>query len=200
MSTTRTIRVLGIAASPRRDGNSTALLRAALGGAEAAGASSATIRVNDLLFKGCQGCPSCAPETCRQHDDFGPVLAALSLADVWLLASPVYFDGVSAQLKLFYDRLYWFRRQGTEVRPRLRGARRAGIIITYEDDENPFYLEMAGRLGSYFPGFGDFPPAEVLAAPGLGPPGAAAADPDLLGRAAALGGKLVAELAAIGGD
>ncbi len=37
MSTTRTIRVLGIAASPRRDGNSTALLRAALGGAEAAG-------------------------------------------------------------------------------------------------------------------------------------------------------------------
>ena len=188
------VRVLGIAASPRRDGNSTALLRAALEGAEAAGASASIIRINDLLFKGCQGCPSCPPESCRQHDGLAPVLAALELADVWILASPVYFDGVSGQLKTFYDRLYWFRRQGTEIRPRLSGHRRAAIIITYEDPENASYLEMAGRLASYFPGFGRFPPAEVLAASGLGPPGAAAADRGLLQRAAALGKRLIADL------
>jgi multimeric flavodoxin WrbA len=49
----RAIRVLGIAASPRRNGNSSTLLRAALGGASAAGAESA-IRLNDLTCKGCQ--------------------------------------------------------------------------------------------------------------------------------------------------
>jgi multimeric flavodoxin WrbA len=191
---TRAIRVLGIAASPRRNGNSSTLLRAALDGAGAAGAESTIIRINDLTFKGCQACASCPDGTCRQHDAFAPVLAALQLADVWLLASPVYFDGVSGQLKTFYDRLYWFRRQGTEIKPRLAGKRRAAVLITYEDPENAHYLEMARRLASYFPGFGDFPAAEVLAFPGLGPANAASANPELLERAASLGRKLVAEL------
>jgi multimeric flavodoxin WrbA len=122
------------------------------------------------------------------------VLAALQLADVWLLASPVYFDGVSGQLKTFYGRLYWFRRQGTEIKPRLAGRRRAAILITYEDPENAHYLEMARRLASYFPGFGDVPAAEVLSFSRLGPAHAASASQEMLEKAAFLGRKLVTEL------
>jgi multimeric flavodoxin WrbA len=191
---TARIGVLGIAGSPRRHGNSTTLLRAALGGATEAGATTALVRLYDVDFRGCQACPACPAEGCRQRDGFQPVLAALSLASVWMFASPVYFDGVSGPLKCAYDRLYWFRRQGTEIVPRLQGPRRAALLLTYEDPENPYYTAMAERLGQYFPGFGEFPPAEVLGFPDLGPPSAAARQPELLERATELGRRLVGEI------
>jgi multimeric flavodoxin WrbA len=189
-----TIRALGIAASPRRNGNSSTLLRAALDGASAAGAESAIIRINDLTFKGCQACVSCPEGSCRQHDALAPVLAALQLADVWIFASPVYFDGLAGQLKTFYDRLYWFRRQGTEIKPRLKGKRRAALLFTYEDPENDYYREMARRLVQYVPGFGDFAHAEILAFSGLGPAQAVADKTDMLDKASSLGQRLVDEL------
>ncbi len=187
-------RVLGIAASPRRNGNSTTLLRAALQGARAAGAESSIVRLNDLSFKGCQACVSCPDGACRQHDALTPVLAALQMADVWVLATPVYFDGIAGQLKSFYDRLYWFRRQGTEIKPRLQGHRRAALLLTYEDPENEHYREMARRIVQYLPSFGPFAPAEVLCFPNLGPADAAAGKPALLDQAGALGRRLIDEL------
>jgi hypothetical protein len=191
---TARVGTLGVAGSPRRNGNSTTLLRAALDGAAEAGSTTALVRLYDLEFRGCQACPACPAESCRQRDGLVPVLAALTLAPIWIFASPVYFDGVSGPLKCAYDRLYWFRRQGAEIVPRLGGRRRAALLLTYEDPENPYYTEMARRLGDYFPGFGEFAPAEVLAFPGLGPPGAAAARPELLARARELGRRLVADL------
>jgi multimeric flavodoxin WrbA len=188
-------RAIGIAGSPRRHGNSTTLLRAALAGAAAAGAETALIRLDELTFRGCRACVSCAPDGCRQRDSMAAVHAALTLADVWLLASPVYFDGVCGPFKTFYDRLYWFRRQGTEVKPRLTGRRRAALLLTYEDTELAYYREMGEHLAQYFPGFGDFAPAEVLAYSDLGPADAAAARPDYVDRAHALGARLVAEVA-----
>src|SRR5512140_505045 len=124
---------LGIAGSPRRNGNSPALLRSALQGAAEAGSTTALLRLYDLDFRGCLGCSACPPESCRQRDGFQPVLAALALAPIWIFASPIYFDGVSGPLKCAYDRLYWFRRQGTEIVPRLGGPRRAALLLTYED-------------------------------------------------------------------
>src|SRR5512138_572916 len=163
------IRAVGIAASPRRNGNSTTLLRAALQGAADAGAETAVIRLNDLTFKGCQACVSCPEGACRQHDALNPVLAALQMADVWLFATPVYFDGLAGPRKTFFDRLYWFRRQGTAIKPRLQGQRRAALLLTYEDPENDFYREMGRRIVQYVPSFGDFAPPEVLSFSSLGP-------------------------------
>ncbi len=122
------------------------------------------------------------------------VHAALTLADVWLLSSPVYFDGVTGLLKTFYDRLYWFRRQGTHVTPRLRGPRRAAILLAYEDPRNEYYAVMAQKLADYFPGFGDFAPGRVLAFPELGQADAALQRPDYLEAARALGAELTGEI------
>jgi multimeric flavodoxin WrbA len=49
------ITVIGIAGSPRRNGNSTTLLSSVLKGAESKGARTETVHLNDLLYKGCQG-------------------------------------------------------------------------------------------------------------------------------------------------
>jgi multimeric flavodoxin WrbA len=190
----RPVRALGVAGSPRRNGNSTTLLKAALAGAAEAGAETSLIRLDELSLRGCRGCDSCPDDGCRQRDGFGGVHAALALAELWLFAAPIYFDAVSGPFKTFYDRLYWFRRQGTLVKPRLIGPRRGGIIVTYEDAQSAFYEETARRLAHYLPGFGDFESGRVLACSGLGPVGAVRNRPEYLEAARQLGVELTREI------
>jgi multimeric flavodoxin WrbA len=76
-----------------------------------------SIRLNYLNIIPCQACgidPS--PLPCVYKDDLYPVLQSLMQADMVLVASPVYFDTVSAQTKLFIDRTNCFRP------PRLRNG------------------------------------------------------------------------------
>jgi multimeric flavodoxin WrbA len=190
----RPFRALGIAGSLRRNGNSTTLLKAALTGAQGAGAEAALVRLDELSLRGCRGCDSCPEDGCRQRDGFAAVHASLALADVWLFAAPVYFDGLSGTFKTFFDRLYWFRRHGAEVKPRLGGRRRGAMIVTYEDPRNALYEQMAQRLVNYLPGFGGFAPGRVLACSGLGPVGAARNRPDYVEAARALGAQLTQEV------
>jgi hypothetical protein len=90
--------------------------------------------------------------------------------------------------------LYWFRRQGTTIKPRLQGQRLAALLLTYEDPDNDHYPEMAGRIMQYVPSFGDFAPPEILSFSGLGPTEGASTKPDLIDKARALGKRLVDEL------
>ena len=183
------MKVIGIAGSPRRAGNSSTLLQAALRGAASAGAETASVHLNDLIYRGCQACERCAPEgECVIHDGLTPVFAALRLADVWLLASPIYRDGLSGQFKSFFDRC-----AAWEGKNRLSGKRRAAIIVTYMDKERDDYRHVAETVPFYLGWMGDFSDVEVLVGAELGPVGAAAARPDLIARAEALGKKLVRE-------
>jgi multimeric flavodoxin WrbA len=181
------VKAIGIAGSPRREGNSTMLLDAALKGAASAGAGVALIRLNDLTFRGCQACDPCAPDgDCILKDDLIPVFAALRLADVWILASPIYRDGLSGQFKSFFDRCCCWEGQN-----RLPGRRRAAMIVTYADKERDDYRKVAETVPFYLSWMGDFGDVEVMAAAELGPAGAVSARPDLLAKAEALGRSLV---------
>ena len=185
------IEVIGIAGSPRRKGNSATLLGEALQGAEDSGAQTRSIYLNGLTFRGCQACDQCASTgECALHDDLTPHYLALRNADVWILASPVYFDGVSGQTKLFFDRCHCLAMDAGK----LIGKRRAAIILTYEDRPRDDYQRMIQALADYFPWFGDFGEARLLVEGRLGPPGAASQQPDLLERSRELGRQLVSEL------
>jgi multimeric flavodoxin WrbA len=186
---------VGIAGSPRRKGNSTALLHAVLDGVAAAGATTEVIHLNDLSFRGCQGCDRCAPAGCCTVDDaLTPVLRALSLGDIWVLASPVYFDGVSGQMKTFFDRLHWLTIEEGKLKPRLRGSRCAAVILTYEDRPRDDYRKLAETLGSYLGWMGDFSAVRVMSEGDLGPSDAASKRADLLASAEELGRTMVEEL------
>jgi len=181
------VKVIGIAGSPRRTGNSSTLLQAALEGATSAGASTALIHLNDLTYRGCQACEQCAPDgECVIQDGLTPVFAALRLADVWVLASPIYRDGLSGQFKSFFDRC-----AAWEGKNRLPGKRRGAMIVTYMDKERDDYRRVAETVPFYLGWMGDFSDVEVFAAAELGPAGAAAARPDLIAQAQALGRRLV---------
>lgn len=68
------------------------------------------VKLNKLQFIPCQSCGK-APheEWCVFHDDITPVLEQMGDCDCLLVGSPIFFDSVSAQLKLLMDRCNCFR-------------------------------------------------------------------------------------------
>jgi multimeric flavodoxin WrbA len=101
--------VLAFNASPRKThGNTHRILAPFLEGAAEAGATTETIMVRELHVKPCTACMSCwfrTPEKCAQHDDMAGVLEKLRNADVMVLATPVYVDGMVGAMKLVLDRM-----------------------------------------------------------------------------------------------
>lgn len=101
--------VLGVLGSPRRGGNSEMLLDAALEGARSTGAQAEKVVLSELHIRPCTACEGCADGVqCVLDDDMRPLYTKLEEADVIILASPVYFYGVTAQMKAFIDRAQLF--------------------------------------------------------------------------------------------
>jgi multimeric flavodoxin WrbA len=123
------------------------------------------------------------------EDELTPYYPALREADVWVLASPVYYDSFSGQAKLFFDRCRCFSMEPGK----LEGKRRAAIIVTYEDRPRDDYQEVARRFANYFSWFGDFGEVELMIESRLGPADAASKRPDLLEKAYNLGQQLAKE-------
>jgi len=191
------MKVIGLAGSPRRKGNSTTLLKAVIAGAESAGAQARVVHLNDLTFHGCQACGRCAADdACKIDDDLAPVLADLHQARIWVLAAPIYFDGVSGQMKSFFDRCYHLTYREGQIAPQLKGTRAAAVIVTYEDKPRDDYYDVAKRLAGYLKWMGDFEPVEILSEGNLGPADAAGRRPELLARAGEMGRRLVEQLTA----
>jgi len=99
-------RVLILSGSPRRGGNSDLLCEAFARGAAEAGCAVETIRVAEKKIGYCHGCYYCADHggACAIRDDMADVLQKMIDSDVIVLASPVYFYSIDAQLKALIDR------------------------------------------------------------------------------------------------
>ena len=106
-------RLLAIAGSPRRGGNSDALLDACADGARAAGADVDLLVVASAGIGPCTGCNECSKDgACIVRDGMQAVYPRIDAADAIVIATPVYFATVPAVLKALYDRCqpYWARR------------------------------------------------------------------------------------------
>lgn len=107
------VKVLGLASSPRPEGNSTLVLKEFLRGAKSAGAEAELVSLAELKIQPCQGCGACEQSgECIQQDDLSALMARMIAADRLALATPVYFMAVSAQAKLVIDRMQslWARK------------------------------------------------------------------------------------------
>jgi multimeric flavodoxin WrbA len=108
------IRVLALLGSPRRGGNTDLLADYVLKGAQESGAVTQKIYLDDWTIRPIgEVCDNTRErEDQRGDDDFRRVLDAFLEADLIVLATPVYWAGVSAQMKCFIDRLSsYFRRK-----------------------------------------------------------------------------------------
>lgn len=103
-------KVLMISGSPRVHGNSGLLCDEFGRGAEEAGHEVEKILVSRKKIAGCLGCGACTRNggICVQKDDMAEVREKMVAADVIVLASPIYYYTMSAQLKAVLDRCYAF--------------------------------------------------------------------------------------------
>lgn len=98
-------KVLILSASPRRKGNSDYLCDEFIRGAKEAGHETEKIFFHDKKINYCLGCGACyKTHKCVQKDDMTEVLDKMVNADVLVLATPVYFYTMNAQLKTLIDR------------------------------------------------------------------------------------------------
>ncbi len=128
------LNVLGLAASPRRGGNTELLLEQALAGARSSGAVTEKLLLNDLDIAPCQHCDGCLyTGECIVADDMQPIPGQLRDADRIILASPIFFMGLTAQAKAMVDRCQamWVEKFILKVRrtPGRDGGRRRGLFI-----------------------------------------------------------------------
>jgi len=93
------MRVLGIAGSPRQGGNTDCLLAEVMRGAASRGAEIKTLRICQMNIAPCRHCDGCLTTgECTIEDDMQSIYKELAAADRIVLASPLYFMGVTAQL------------------------------------------------------------------------------------------------------
>jgi multimeric flavodoxin WrbA len=122
--------VLALSSSPRKKGNSDILCDRVIAGAKAAGAKVEKYYLNDMTIKPCVACGACQEKRigrCVFDDDMRKLYPLLKKCDGLILAGPVYFFTVSAQLKLFLDKLYPLTSEnGLKL-----GAKRAVTCLTY---------------------------------------------------------------------
>ncbi len=99
------MKVLIISSSPRKDGNSDVLCQRFASGAMESGNEVEILSLRDKRIAPCNACYACMEShTCVIKDDMAELFLKLVEADVIVLASPVYFYSVSAQMKAMIDR------------------------------------------------------------------------------------------------
>lgn len=97
--------VLILSSSPRRGGNSDALCDRFMEGAKESGHTVEKIFLKDKKIGYCVGCGYCFnAHACSQKDDMAEILEKMLAADVIVLATPVYFYSMCAQMKTLIDR------------------------------------------------------------------------------------------------
>jgi putative NADPH-quinone reductase len=153
------MKVIGINASPRKKANTQTLVEAALAGAADSGAETRLVNLRELRITGCLGCEGCKKQlgTCVQKDDLTPLMQEMTTCDAIVLGSPVYWYHVSAQFKIWVDRLYSFFELGVNPQtgePTIKSAFPAGknlllLISRGDPDPAPMYGQFYKHLDEW---------------------------------------------------
>ena len=133
------MRIVGISGSPRKAGNTEFLLNEALAAAAEQGFQTERLLCSELAVDFCNDCGDCSKgKPCPKEDDMPVFIRAILEAEGIIVASPVYFGNVTAQLKAVFDRTIPLRRQGFRLRNKIGcaiavgGSRNGGQEKTLE--------------------------------------------------------------------
>lgn len=103
------MKVLAFLGSPRVNGNTDILLREALRAVDGNAHETRIFKLNTMNIKPCQNCGCCNEAgVCAVKDEMEEVRSAIREADRIILASPIFFFGLSAQSKIMVDRCQSF--------------------------------------------------------------------------------------------
>jgi NAD(P)H-dependent FMN reductase len=103
------MKVVSFNGSPRKNGNTEALLQETIRSVESAGHEVLKFSLNEMNIMPCQDCSGCeGTGVCVYQDDMATVTEAIRRSDRIILASPIFFFGLSAQAKAMIDRCQSF--------------------------------------------------------------------------------------------
>ena len=111
--------VLIFSGSPRKKGNTETLIENIVNGIAGAGSTCEVVRLAEQKIHPCVGCGGCEKEgNCVIDDDMQNLYKKIAAADRIIIASPIYFYGVTAQTKAFIDRCQalWSRKYLLKMR------------------------------------------------------------------------------------
>lgn len=126
------MKITVITGSPRKNGNTFAMVDSFINAAEAKGHE--VVRFDAAMMKigGCHACMTCfkTGKACSFDDDFNLIAPHILDADAVLFAMPVYWYSIPAQIKGVIDRMFSFVVAGKNI-----AGKKCGVITCCEEDD-----------------------------------------------------------------
>jgi multimeric flavodoxin WrbA len=174
------MKIVSLLGSPRKKANSSLIAERFCREAKKCGAEVKTFELNALSYQACQGCYVCKTklDRCVLKDDLTQVLDSIREADILVLASPVYFWDVTAQVKGFLDRSFSFLVPDFLTNPnrsRLPAGKKLLLILTQNNPDRNSFTNIFEKFDYFFRGFG-FSDIRQIRAFGTNEPGAVEKD------------------------
>ena len=153
------MRVVAFNGSPRKDGNTAALINHVFEALEAAGIETELVQVGGQRIRGCTACSQCfenKDQRCVVDDDIvNECIGKMVEADGIILGSPTYFADLTPELKALIDRAGYVGRANGDLFARKVGAavvavRRAGAIHVFDSINHFFLIEQMIVPGSIY--------------------------------------------------
>lgn len=183
------MKILGIVGSPRDSSNVEILVEEALKGAADVGADTKMFKLSEMDIAPCKACMSCKSSggKCATEDDMQIIYNELKDANALILGSPIYMWQMTAQSKIFTDRLYAFF--GTPIQEEYSGKNMALIFSQGNPDENSFkeYFNSTREMFEFL----GYNVIDLLSSQENNVPGAVKEKKDILKKAREIGKKLV---------
>ncbi len=184
--------ILTLLGSPRKGGNSETMARWLCEPLAEAGHAIEFVHLDNLALKGCRACNLCKTklDRCAVMDDLSEVLEKARAADLWVLATPVYYGDVPAQIKAFIDRTYSFlvpNYAKAEVRTRLNPGKRMAWAIAQGHPKEDLFGDIFPRYEYFFRHYHLFSDTRLLRACGVYDLGAAKKRHDVRDQALEMG-------------
>lgn len=166
------MKIVCLLGSPRAEGISATIARRFLETAGRLGAESRIFELNQLAYRGCQGCFACKKtlDRCALHDDLTEVLQAVKEADAVVFASPVYYGDITAQLKGFMDRTFSYLLPNYLSNPqpsRLPLGKKLLFILTQGHPDEGMFADIFPRYDTFLK-WGGFAESRLIRACGVG--------------------------------
>ncbi len=153
------MKVVAFNGSPRKEGNTSILIKHLFKVIEGAGIETETINVAGKIKRGCTACRKCVENQNKQcvfdDDIINECIAKMLEADGIIIGSPTYFAAMTAETKALIDRAgYVVKGNGNLLRRKIGAAvtvaRRAGSINVFQGINNFFFISSMVVPGSTY--------------------------------------------------
>ena len=141
------IKVTILIGSPRKNGSTRILAAEAERGLKEQGIATETVFLNDLKIKGCQACYYCKKNDvaeCAVKDDMQKIHQLIWESDGLIVASPIYYAGVTAQTKAWLDRMFPY--VSMNLIPKLPKTKKVSFIFTQNQPDAQLFESGIGSF------------------------------------------------------